>query len=146
VQVVTGYISNLPEGIREAATAHLNEAQDLISSANSYISYMTAGLMDTIKDLTGSLLSAHMTAVTEASKSAAVDIEKLVERISDKTQGLLSSAVQAVVNNLYNVQDTITSLLAGGYKYITEVFINQLDRIPKAVWDYLDKYLNERVS
>jgi len=143
VEVVTGYISNLPEVMRQAATQHLNAAVNYISSTRGYAVYMTAGLMDVVTNLCNDVLTAHLKAVQEASKNTVVDVEKLVKSIADKTQGLLSSAVQSVVNNLYNVQDTITSLMAGGYKYLTEVFVAQLDKIPKAVWEYLDKYLFE---
>jgi len=144
--IVSGYISNLSETVRDSANQYMTAAQNDLAAVATTLTYNTKAWLNLIPTVLTNALNVHLAEVEKARNSAVVDIEKLVGKIEDNTRGLLGAAVKSVVDNLYNVQDTISGLLAGGYKYLTEAFVAQFDRIPAAVWGYLDKYLFEKIS
>jgi len=146
LMVLDGYISNLGDEIQNSAREHLKAAQNEVLTAKLVGMYDIPFYIGSAKNALTSLLEEHIKEIDDARRQSVIDIEALVSQVSDNTRSLLGDAVNSVVNHVVNLGTTITEQLAGGWKYINEVTASLLDRIPRAVWQYLDAYLNEKVK
>jgi len=145
LSALSSYITQLSDGARGPADNYLRAAMDNIAGSSTWLATQTTAQLDQVKSTVQAGINAHAQDVQAAIKSAAIDVESLITRISDNTAGFINSAVSGIVDNLYNVQDTITRLTAGGYTLMRDALGDLLDRIPAAVWGYLDKWMSEEV-
>jgi len=144
--VLGSYVSQLTDSARQNAEYYLGHAMAGVSSSSTWLAVQTTAQLDQARSTIQAGITAHAQDVQAAIKSASIDVESLITRISDNTAGFINNAVVGIVDNLYNVQDTITRLTASGYTLMRDALGDLLDRIPAAVWGYLGKWLDEELK